>query len=514
LDAGDDTGSSNTDNITQETSVLTITGWGESDAGVELFADADSDGVIDAGESLGSAIMSNGLFSSDISLTPGIHELKAIQTDVAGNVSVGSAALIITVDTTSPEVLNHVATLNEGATLVLADSHLSATDTYCAPTVLILAVDNLPSHGQLKKDGSGLAFDATFTQADVTASKITYTHDHSETASDVFTFTVKDLAGNETAVTAFTFTIAPVNEAPVLDPIGNKSVNDQTPLTFTATATDQDQPAQALTFSLDQASLNAGMTIDPATGAFLWTPVADQGPGGYDVTITVADDETPALSDSETFTIVIVGPTWRNPRHRCDVNDDGEITPADVLALINDINARSSRDLTTASPPTPAPPPFLDPSGDDEISPADVLMVINYVNRYGAGPIPRKSGGEGEHVPMLGVYPSLPLPDTDAAESALPVDTVSDRERGTGWAVSTRRLAFCLPGQRPAMATAAIQECLKRRSQDETFPASWLSPPSARTADGSLKFTAEMLDLEAAIAVIAAEVGRGWSLSR
>ena len=34
-------------------------------------------------------------------------------------------------------------------------------------------------------------------------------------------------------------------------------------LAFTATATDQDLPAQNLTFTLDAAAITAGMTIDP-----------------------------------------------------------------------------------------------------------------------------------------------------------------------------------------------------------------------------------------------------------
>ena len=47
-----------------------------------------------------------------------------------------------------------------------------------------------------------------------------------------------------------TFTISEVNVAPVLDPIGDQTVDEQTLLTFTATATDADLPANTLTFSL------------------------------------------------------------------------------------------------------------------------------------------------------------------------------------------------------------------------------------------------------------------------
>jgi ELWxxDGT repeat protein len=100
----DDTGSSNTDNLTKKTSGLTISGAGETGATVQLFDDADGNGLVDAGEWLGTTTVGNGTFTLDISLLAGTHSVKAIQTDSAGNVSPASAALTIIVDTISPQV--------------------------------------------------------------------------------------------------------------------------------------------------------------------------------------------------------------------------------------------------------------------------------------------------------------------------------------------------------------------------------------------------------------------------
>ena len=89
------------------------------------------------------------------------------------------------------------------------------------------------------------------------------------------TITVTDNGTNPANLTdaeTITITVDEVNVAPVLGAIGNKSVDEQATLTFTATATDQDLPAQTLTYSLDAASLALGMTINAATGAFSWTP--------------------------------------------------------------------------------------------------------------------------------------------------------------------------------------------------------------------------------------------------
>ena len=98
----------------------------------------------------------------------------------------------------------------------------------------------------------------------------------------------------------------PGNDAPILAPIGDRSVNEEQLISFTVTVTDPDQPAQTLTYSLDAASLAAGMTIT-ADGAFAWTPTEAQGGAAYPVTITVTDNGTnPAnLTDWETFTITV-----------------------------------------------------------------------------------------------------------------------------------------------------------------------------------------------------------------
>jgi len=99
----DDTGSSSTDNLTSATTDLTISGSGEDGATVTLFDDLDDDGAVDADESLGTATVASGSFSLDVALAEGTHSVKAVQTDVAGNASVASAALSITVDATAPD---------------------------------------------------------------------------------------------------------------------------------------------------------------------------------------------------------------------------------------------------------------------------------------------------------------------------------------------------------------------------------------------------------------------------
>ncbi|MBI2477486.1 MAG: putative Ig domain-containing protein, partial [Planctomycetia bacterium] len=123
-----------------------------------------------------------------------------------------------------------------------------------------------------------------------------------------------------------------VNAPPVLDPIGNKSVNAGQALTFTALASDPD--GHALTFSLDVGA-PTGAAIDAATGLFTWTPSADQGAGDYAVTVRVTDNGSPSLSDFETISITVVQP----PR----------VTISDVTVMEGDSGLRYAYFVVTLS---------------------------------------------------------------------------------------------------------------------------------------------------------------------
>ncbi|MDD5774218.1 MAG: right-handed parallel beta-helix repeat-containing protein, partial [bacterium] len=87
-----------------------------------------------------------------------------------------------------------------------------------------------------------------------------------------------------------------LNIQPILDPIGNKSVNENQLLQFTITGSDPD--SGLLTYSA--AGLPAGALFDGAT--FTWTPDYSQS-GIYPVTFTVSDG---SKSTSESITITVI----------------------------------------------------------------------------------------------------------------------------------------------------------------------------------------------------------------
>ena len=95
-----------------------------------------------------------------------------------------------------------------------------------------------------------------------------------------------------------------VNSPPRLDPVPGRFTVQGTPVTFIATATDQQAPPQTLTYSL-MPGAPSGSSIHPTSGVFLWTPAANQPAGGYPISVRVTDNGVPPMSDAVTTTISV-----------------------------------------------------------------------------------------------------------------------------------------------------------------------------------------------------------------
>ncbi|MGM0454199.1 MAG: InlB B-repeat-containing protein, partial [Thermodesulfobacteriota bacterium] len=106
------------------------------------------------------------------------------------------------------------------------------------------------------------------------------------------------------------------DRAPVLDPIGDKTVTENNELGFTVAASDPDGDP----VTLSAASLPAGAGFDPETGQFSWIP-GDNQAGSHEIAFTATAN---GLRDSKTVTIhveesVILTVTTRG---------EGTVTPA------------------------------------------------------------------------------------------------------------------------------------------------------------------------------------------
>jgi len=78
---------------------------------------------------------------------------------------------------------------------------------------------------------------------------------------------------------------------------------------------------------------------------------------------------------------------WTNPLNPLDINNDGQVTPLDILETINFINTHLGQ--TSLPAQQLSPPRFFDANIDGVITSADVLVVLNHVNqaleRWGEG---------------------------------------------------------------------------------------------------------------------------------
>ena len=129
---------------------------------------------------------------------------------------------------------------------------------------------------------------------------------HDVSADEVFPVLLADQANpiNPRFSTRVEPTLAPVNNPPVLNSIGNMTMNEGGRLGRTLGASDPD--GNGLVFSVN--GLPDFVTfIDRGDGTAIFDSMPAVGDAGvYTITVTVTDDGAPPLSDSETFTLTVV----------------------------------------------------------------------------------------------------------------------------------------------------------------------------------------------------------------
>jgi hypothetical protein len=188
-------------------------------------------------------------------------------------------------------------TVNEGALLAFT---ASATDADLPANTLAYSLLNAPAGAAIV--ASTGAFTWTPTEAQGPGS---------------YSFTVRVSDGALTHDQSVSVTVNEANAAPVLAAIPDQTVDEGALLSFTASATDADLPANTLAYSLLNAP--AGAAIDGVTGVFTWTPTEIQGPATYEFTVRVSDG---SLTDDQTVSVTV-----HSPLPSAVLDDDGDGLP-------------------------------------------------------------------------------------------------------------------------------------------------------------------------------------------
>jgi len=170
------------------------------------------------------------------------HGAATLQIDVddGGHVGAGgargdTAAVAITVASINdlPTLpVNAGFALTEGGTTTLSPAALAAADTESGAAQITFRVALAPDHGRLTRSGVTLGAGGTFTQADVAAGLVAFTHDGAETPTDRVVLDVIDGDGGTLVDQQVTFTIAAVD-----DPIAMSAAAIDVPATGTVTLT-------------------------------------------------------------------------------------------------------------------------------------------------------------------------------------------------------------------------------------------------------------------------------------
>lgn len=128
--------------------------------------------------------------------------------------------------------------------------------------------------------------------------------------------------------------------------------------------------------------------VDPIDGqpAFFFTPA----PFAHDLHFSFGDPAAqPIVGNFDPPVVPASGGlgSYANPQMALDVDGDGIVSPLDALLVVNELNARGSRILTSTMRTTSGP--FFDTSDDRQITPLDALLIINHLNGV-------TGSGEGE----------------------------------------------------------------------------------------------------------------------
>jgi len=275
-------------------------------------------------------------------------------------------------------VLNTGLVVDEGNTLIIDDTALLITDPDGPALSPIYTLSTAPTRGSLLRDGTTLSSGQTFTQADISATLLTYVNNGSEVTSDRFTFTASDGSTGILPLSTFNLTVNPVNDAPTITvpTAALLNVNEDTQFTFSGinriNATDPDSTPLAVTLSSEfGGTLGLGSTsgLVGLTGnntgsvSFSGTPGAISGAlnnlryrgtqdfNGTEQITVVVDDGTTPTTQVITMNVVAVNdaPTLTVPTATIVVGED--LPTAALNLTLNDVDAGDSPLQVTLTAP-------------------------------------------------------------------------------------------------------------------------------------------------------------------
>ena len=253
-----------------------------------------------AGDQIGTFAAFNGAVGGALNYTPA--EVAAIGTVLADGALFAETTGLVRTNAAPLLAVNAGLSAAEGSTSTITAAMLAVTDIDHSAAQLTYQLTAVPAHGVLKRDGVELGVGGTFTQADVAAELVTYSHDSSETAADEFRFTVTD--GTATLVEAtFAITVFQVSDRPTIDVNSGATLTEQQSVVIGAGllhAADADDTPEQLVYTLTAAPTSGQLLLDGALLAVGGTFTQADVDGGK---LTYAHTADVGVADSLKFTL-------------------------------------------------------------------------------------------------------------------------------------------------------------------------------------------------------------------
>ena len=288
LNPASDSGASNTDNLTNLTT-LSFSGSAEAGSTVQLFVDGVAGATTTATGGSWTIVAS--------SLTEGVHSVTAVSTDAAGNASLASGALPVTVDLTPP------ATPPAPDLDAASDSGASSSDNVTKLTTLSFSgTAEAGSTVRLLVDGTQVAL------ATIAGTSWTLSAPGVSEGAHSITATATDAAGNASVASApLTVTVDLTSPAPPSVPdldaasdsgtSNTDNVTSLTTLSFSGTA----EAGATVQLFVDGV---AGNAVTAAAGS--WTISASSlSPGSHSITARATDAAGNSSAASGPLTVTI-----------------------------------------------------------------------------------------------------------------------------------------------------------------------------------------------------------------
>jgi cold shock CspA family protein len=414
---------------------------GPEETGITFTAtatDPDGDGIEFslAGAPTGAAIdAATGVFTWMPAEADGLgsHTVTVIVTDDGLPQLTDSQVVTITVtEANLPPTLDPIAdqTSNEGSSVSLV---VVASDPDLPTNHLSFSASGLPP---------GLSINGTIGLISGTVAR--------DTVGDyAVTIAVTDNAAPPyLATTTLEWTITDTNKAPSLGRISDQFGDEETTISFTATATDAD--GDNLTYSLTSGP--SGARIGANSGVFTWTPGESDGPGTFTAIVLVTDDGSPALGATQVVSITVaeanLSPTI-GPVEDQQGNAGDEIE----LAIITTDPDLPANELTLSATGLP-PGLFLNPATGaigGTLQATDLVLFTVELTATDHG-FPQLSAATSF---LWTVSPALDEPDPEAPPA---IDEIGNQYTDEGSAVnlavsatSTGTLAYSATGLPPGL---------------------------------------------------------------